>query len=112
MQMAQGAPGDMVPVVAVGLLPMAGRALGSTGTSMVNWRRNFPSVSKTWMRRLDVLERLGTFVGGFLLAAENHDDAAFGVELDDHVGAFVGGPNVVVPIDFDGVGEGPGVEMV
>src|SRR5260370_21485258 len=52
MQMAQGAPGAMVPVVAVGLLPMAGGALGSTGTSMVNWRRNFPSVSKTWMRRL------------------------------------------------------------
>src|SRR2546423_15334362 len=52
MQMAQGAPGDMVPVVAVGLLPMAGRALGSTGTSMANWRTNFPSVSKTWMRRV------------------------------------------------------------
>ena len=63
-------------------------------------------------RRLDVLERLGTFVGGFLLAAENHEDAAFRVELDDHVGAFVGGPNVVFPIDLDGVGEGPGVEMV
>src|SRR5258708_14072252 len=52
MQRAQGAPGDMVPVVEVGLLPMAGRASAGTGTSMVIWRRNFPSVSKTWMRRV------------------------------------------------------------
>src|ERR1700674_4353795 len=63
-------------------------------------------------RRLDVLERLGAFVRGFLLAAEDHDDAAFGIELDDHVGAFVGDPDVVVLIDLDGVGEGPGIEMV
>ena len=36
MQMAQGAPGDMVPVVEVGLPPMAGRASAGAGTSMVN----------------------------------------------------------------------------
>src|SRR2546422_4816398 len=65
--------------------------------------------SKGW---LDVLERLGAFVGGFLLATEDHHDAAFGIELDNHVGAFVGDPDVVVLIDFDGVGEGPGVEVV
>jgi len=59
-----------------------------------------------------VLERLGAFIGGFLLAAENHDDAAFGIELDDHVGTFVGDPDVVVFVDFDGVGEGPGVQVV
>src|SRR5260370_29732996 len=41
MQMAQGAPGDMVPVVEAGLLPMAGRASAGAGTSMVNWRGNF-----------------------------------------------------------------------
>src|SRR3989449_186628 len=43
---------------------------------------------------------------------EDHNDTAFGIELNDHVGAFVGSPNVVVPDDLDGVGEGPGVEMV
>src|SRR5260370_35292930 len=52
MQMAQGAPGDMVPVVEMGLLPIAGRASAGAGTSIVNWRRNFPFESKTWMRRL------------------------------------------------------------
>src|SRR5260370_34263539 len=52
MQRAQGAPGAMVPVVTVGLLPMAGRALGSTGTSVGIVGMNFPSPSKTWMRRL------------------------------------------------------------
>src|SRR5580704_2750021 len=54
MQMAQGAPGAIVPLVAVGLFPMAGRALGSTGTSMVIWRGNFPPPSKTWTRRKDL----------------------------------------------------------
>src|SRR5258708_35152433 len=52
MQMAQGAPGAMVPVVALGLLPMAGRALGSTGTSIVIVRRNFSSLLKTLVRRV------------------------------------------------------------
>ncbi len=59
-----------------------------------------------------MLERLGAFVGGFLFAAENHDDAAFGVEFDDHVRAFVGDPDVVVLVDLDGVGEGPSVKMM
>ena len=63
-------------------------------------------------RRLDMPERFSAFVGSFLLAAKDHNDATFRIELDDHVGAFVGNPNVVVPIDLDGVGEGPGVEMV
>src|SRR5260370_3869432 len=49
MQMAQGAPGDIVPVVEMGLLPMAGRGSGGAGTSILNWRRNFPFVSKTWI---------------------------------------------------------------
>src|SRR5260370_28370397 len=52
MQIVQGAPGDMAPVVEVGLLPTAGRASAGAGTSMVIWRRNFPSVSKTLMRRV------------------------------------------------------------
>ena len=59
-----------------------------------------------------MLQRAGAFVGGFLLAAEDHDHAAGRVELDDHVRAFVGDPDVVVFIDADGVGEGPGVEVV
>ena len=54
----------------------------------------------------------GAFVGGLLLAPEDHDDAACGVELDDHVGAFVGDPDVVLWIDSDGVREGPCVEVV
>src|SRR5258708_1271267 len=63
-------------------------------------------------RRLYVLERLGPFVGGFLLPAEDHNDAALGIELDNHVGAFVGDPDVVVLVDLHGVREGPGVEVV
>jgi len=63
-------------------------------------------------RGLGMLQRGGAFVGSFLLAAEDHEYAAFGIELDDHVRAFVGDPDVVVFVDFDGVGEGPGVEMV
>jgi hypothetical protein len=63
-------------------------------------------------RRLGMLERLGAFVGGFLLAAEDHHDAALRIELDDHVGAFVGDPDVVFFIDANGMREGPGVEVV
>src|ERR1700682_738520 len=59
-----------------------------------------------------MFQRLGAFVGGFLLAAKNHDDAAFGIELDDHVGAFVGDPDVVVLIDANGMCEGPRVKVV
>ena len=32
-------------------------------------------------------------------------DASFRIELDHHVGAFVDGPDVVLRIDADGVGE-------
>src|SRR5208282_864304 len=63
-------------------------------------------------RRLGMLERLGAFVGSFLLAAEDHGDAAIGAELDDHVGTFVGDPDVVVLIDANGMCEGPGVKIV
>jgi hypothetical protein len=61
--------------------------------------------------RFDVLERLGAFVGGFLLATEHKRDTAFGIELDDHVRALVRDPDVVVFVDFYGVREGPGIEM-
>src|SRR5207248_4847218 len=59
-----------------------------------------------------MLQRLGTFVGSFLLAAENKRDAAFGSELDHHVRALVGHPDVVVLVDFHGVGKGPSVKMM
>src|SRR5256886_10408654 len=48
-------------------------------------------------RRLDVLERLGTFVGGFLLSARNQDDAALGVGIYGHVRALVRPPNGCPP---------------
>jgi hypothetical protein len=47
-----------------------------------------------------VFDRPGVFVGGFLLASEHHQDAAFGIELDHHVGAFVGDPDIVGGIDL------------
>ena len=52
MQIAQGEPADLVGFGCSRLSPIAGRALWSKGTSMVIWRRNFPSPSKTWIRRL------------------------------------------------------------
>ena len=55
--------------------------------------------------------RLGGFVRGLLLAAEHHRDPAFGVEPDHHVRALVDGPDVVVAVDPDGVGERPGVKI-
>src|SRR5216684_3328402 len=63
-------------------------------------------------RRLDVFEGFGAFVGGFLLASKDHDDAAFGIKFDDHVRAFVGDPDVVVLVDFYGVREGPSVKVM
>jgi hypothetical protein len=54
-----------------------------------------------------VLERTG-----LLLAAENHRDAALGGELDHHVRAFVGDPDIVVAVDLDHVRERPGIEIV
>ena len=39
-----------------------------------------------------------------------HHDAAFGIELDDHVGAFVDGPDIVLGVDAHGVSEDEAVE--
>ena len=61
---------------------------------------------------MNVFQRAGALVGGLLLAAEDHHDAAGRIELDHHVGAFVGDPDVVVFVDADGVGVGPGIEIV
>ena len=50
MHIAQGAPGAIAWLPAIGscgLLPIAGRALASKGTSITICRRNFPSPSNT-----------------------------------------------------------------
>src|ERR1700694_3622922 len=60
-------------------------------------------------RRIDALVRLG-LLRGFLLAPEHHLHAAFRIELDDHVRALVGGPEIVVLVDANRVRERPGVE--
>src|SRR5262245_27259642 len=52
------------------------------------------------------------FVGCFFLSAEHHHNASFRIELDDHVGALVHGPEVVVLIDAYGMREGPGIEIL
>ena len=59
-----------------------------------------------------MLERPGTFVRSFQLAAEYHCDPAFGIELDDHVGSLVGHPDVVFLVDLHGMRIRPGVEIV
>src|SRR5579871_6498651 len=53
-----------------------------------------------------------SFVRSFFLAPEYHYYTTFGIELDDHVRPFVHRPEIIVLIESDGVGEGPGVEVV
>ena len=42
-------------------------------------------------------------IDGFGLPAKRHFDIGVGIEFDDHAGAFVDHPHVVVFIDADGV---------
>jgi hypothetical protein len=49
-------------------------------------------------------------VGRLRPAAHGHHNAALGIEFDDHVGAFVDGPDVVPRVDSDGVSEHESVE--
>ena len=51
-------------------------------------------------------------VRGFLLAAEHHRDAPFGIQADDHVRSLVHEPEVVVPVEANGVGVGERVETL
>ena len=62
-------------------------------------------------RRRHVFPGLGA-VGRLLAAAEHPLDAAGSVEANDHVRALVDGPDVVVPVDADSVGERPPVEVL
>ena len=58
-----------------------------------------------------MLQWSGVLVGCFLFAAEHHDHTTLRIELDDHVGAFVRRPDVVLLIDAHGMRERPGVEV-
>src|SRR5262245_57725546 len=53
MQIELGAPMVAALAAPVGVLPYTGLVSAGGGTSMLNMRRNFPLVSKTWMRRFD-----------------------------------------------------------
>ena len=97
--------GDARIDVAVGDVDVASE---SQATS-VGWRKS-PSIGGE--RRIGMAPRLGVFVGGFGAASKDPDDAAGRIELDDHVGAFVDGPDVVVLVDAHGVSFGPGVEAL
>src|SRR5262245_61786800 len=55
---------------------------------------------------------LGLIVGRLLPAAEDPDDLTRRVEPDDHVRPLVDGPDVVVLVDTDRVGERPAVEAL
>ena len=54
----------------------------------------------------------GFKIGRLRLPPEHHHHAALRVEFDDHVGALVGGPDVVVLIDAHRMGERPGIEIL
>src|SRR5690242_16978375 len=55
---------------------------------------------------------LCAFVRSFLLTAKDHGHAPLGIELDDHVGALVGDPDVVVLVDLHRVRKRPRIEVM
>ena len=59
-----------------------------------------------------MFEGRGAFVRSFLLAPEHHLDPPLGIELDHHVRALVGDPDVVLGVDLHGMRERPGVEVM
>ena len=59
-----------------------------------------------------MLPRFGIFIGSFFLAPKHHHDAAFGIELDDHVRTLVDGPDVVIFINANHVRERPRVKVL
>src|SRR5215831_408136 len=62
-------------------------------------------------RRRWVLQWRGTLVRRLLLATKHHVDPTFGRELDHHIRALVGHPNVVMTVDLNGVCEGPRIQV-
>ena len=63
-------------------------------------------------RRIGMLERMSELIRRFRLAAQHHHRAPCGGELDHHVGAFVGDPDIVLRINADRVGIAPGVQVL
>src|SRR5437764_10227883 len=61
---------------------------------------------------MHMVQRARALVRRLLLAPEDHDDAACGIELDYHVGPFIRDPDVVLFVDSYGVCVGPCVEIV
>ena len=57
-----------------------------------------------------MLPRFGSLVGRFLPAPEHPNYATRLIKFDNHVGAFVDGPDVVVLVDAYAVGFGPGIQ--
>jgi hypothetical protein len=55
---------------------------------------------------------MGALIARLGLAAEDHPHLAGRGEVDDHVRSLVGGPDVAVRRNADGVGEGPSVEVL
>src|SRR5438876_1255677 len=62
-------------------------------------------------RRAGVLQRPGFFIGGFLLAADQHRHPPPRIELHHHVRALVRDSDVVAAVDAHRVAERPGVQV-
>src|SRR5262245_23237671 len=54
-------------------------------------------------RWLNLFQRTSPVVRGLLLASEHHGNPSFRIELDHHIGALIGYPNVVLLVDLDRV---------
>ena len=63
-------------------------------------------------RRVRMFEWRGVLVRGFLFAPEHHVDPAFRGELDHHIRALVGDPDIVLGVDLHRVRERPGIEVM
>src|SRR6187399_1493847 len=81
--------------VAIGHVDVAGRIPGDVGRAVEAVRLGRRRGGKA-RSRLDTTDRLGT-------PAHGHQHPPFGVELHDHVRAFVHGPDVVLRVHADGV---------
>ena len=97
---------DARVVVAVGDVDVALRVPGHVGRTV---ERAGVAGRVAHFVLLAAIEVLLEIVDRFGLAAEHHRHVPLRVELDDHVRAFVGHPDVVVLVDADGVRERRGV---
>ena len=91
--------------VAVADIDVAGRIPGHIGDlaeQAVDGRK----------RRIGMLKGMSALIGCFGLAAQHHHRAALGRELHHHVRALVGDPDIVLSVDPDRMGEGPGIKIL